>query len=196
MTKGLNIELQGLDNALKAMKGLSAKALVDVKDEMNAFGQKVVLDAKQLAPTDEGKLKNSISYKLNGLDLEITVAANYAAYVEFGTRRYASEQVASLPPDWKAFAAQFKGKGGGSMDEFLLRIIDWVGRKGLAGTYSVKTGRRTGSKSARAIEDAEAAYPIALAILRNGVKAHPFLYPAYDRNVEKFINNLKRALQQ
>lgn len=196
LAKGINIQIQNLDAVLRKFKITELKTVGLLRDELNAFGLDVERDAKTLAPTDEGNLKNSISYNIAGLDLEITVSANYAAYVEFGTRRYAAEYVSKLPADWQSFAKQYQGKTGGSLDEMLLRIMEWVKRKGLAGTYSVKTGRRTGAQSARPIQDAEVAYPIALAILRNGIRAQPFLYPAYEKNRKQFIDNLKRILNK
>ena len=94
--------------------------------------------------------------------------------------------------DWKSYAATFKGKGGGSIDEMLMNIIDWVKSKQLSGTYSVKTQRRTGAKAARNFEDAEVAYPIALAILRKGIKAQPYLYPAYVEATDNLIKKLQK----
>lgn len=117
--------------------------------------------------------------------------APYAPYVEFGTGSRVS-----VPSEWSAYAMQFKGKrvGGGNLDDFLISIAQWVRAKGITGRYSVKTRRRLGSKSTQEQEDLEAAYPIFLSILRNGAKAHPFLYPAYVAGVKKIIQDVKLAI--
>ena len=144
-----------------------------VDDELNAFGIETVAMAKTLAPVDEGFLRNSITFEKRELVVEIIVAANYAAYLEFGTRLFAAAYVNSLPSEWQSFAAQFKG-GGGSFEDFFMRIVEWVRRKGIA---------------------PEAAYQIAKKILRVGIRARPFLYPAVEQNKKLLIENLKAVLK-
>ncbi len=167
-----------------------------VNRELNSFAINTVNDAKRLAPVDEGYLRNSISYAKANFKVTITVNADYAAYVEFGTKKFAAAYVAALPADWQTFAAQFKGKGGESFQQFIVRLTQWVHRKGLAGTYSVKTRERTGAKASHGTEDYSVAYKIALSILRNGIKAHPFLYPAFEKNRLELIANLKAQIEK
>lgn len=174
-----------------------SKITQTVQNELNAFGQNTVNDAKRMAPVNEGVLRNSISFKKERLKVTITVNVDYAAYVEFGTKSFAAKYVATLPTEWKDFAKKFQGKAGkGSMEEFVLRIMEWVRKKGIAGTYSVKTKQRTGPKGARNFEDAEAAYGIALAIIRKGIRPHPFLFPAFQKNKLELIKNLKAQLSK
>jgi len=162
-----------------------------IKDELNKFGQDAVAEAKRLSPIDEGFLRGKIGYEpptVQALRTSIVVACNYAAYVEFGTRRFAAAYVASLPATWQAYAATFKGGTGGSMDDFIKHITEWVLRKGIAGTKT-KSGKTSKSQdSLRAMR--QAAYGIALHILRNGIKAQPYLYPA----VTHQLNELKKRL--
>lgn len=159
-----------------------------VEGEIHTFGLNVEQDAKQLCPVDEGYLKGSVFQDPKTLGVEVGVRANYAAYVEFGTRKFATAYVSTLPSDWQAYASQFKGKGGGSMDEFIQSIMAWVLRKGIGG------GRTTGGNlsRSRSSDDAmqQAAYNIALYILRNGIKAQPFFYPAFEKNKIKLIKRL------
>jgi hypothetical protein len=70
--------------------------------------------------------------------------------------------------------------------------MDWVRSKQLSGTYSVKTQRRTGAKDKRNFEDADVAYPIALAIIRKGIKAQPYLYPATVTANDNLIKKIKK----
>lgn len=166
-----NIDIRG-DVAGK-MDKLKDNVLQIVEDELNAFGLETVAMAKTLAPVDEGFLRNSITFDKFPLSVEIVVAANYAAYLEFGTRAFAAAYVATLPAEWQTFAAQFKG-GGGSFEDFFMNIIEWVKRKGI---------------------EPAAAYPIAKKILRFGIKARPFLYPAIETNKKILIDNLKAVLK-
>lgn len=81
--------------------------------EIEAFGYEVVNDAKRNTPVDLGGLRNSISHDYLNSRTTITVAANYAAYVEFGTGTFAATYVPSLPPAIQAYAMTFfkTGKG-------------------------------------------------------------------------------------
>lgn len=160
------------------------------------------LQAKQRAPNDMGGLSASISAPVNTADLEFTVSVNafYASFVEFGTGRYAAQYAATLPEDWRSYAATFRGKkGNGTLDQFLERMVEWVKRKGLHGL--TKSGRsRTGKKA-----DADAyniAYVIVIRILQNGIKPHPFLYPSYEyvrpfvvKDIESLVKNLGERQQ-
>ncbi len=209
MSNGFQIKVQDLDKSLAKLNLIKKSVAVEFKKELDIFGLLTVGQAKDLAPVDESHLKNSITYahtiQEKGFGIEIIVAANYAAYIEFGTRKFAAQHVATLPPDWQAFAAKFKGGGGGgSIDDMILRLIDWVHRKGLAGTYKAVTYdvatrkankvRRTGGKRRQLEEDYDVAYVIARHILINGVRAHPFLFPAYENQKKVLIDNLKKPV--
>lgn len=188
---GFNIDISG---DLGDFDKLSKEVQEVVDNELNSFGLKTVATAKSLCAVDEGFLRNSITFDKQPLSVEIIVAADYAAYVEFGTRGFAAAYVAGLPANWQAFAASFRGGGGGSFAEMLRRITEWVHRKGITGTYSVKTRKRTGNKEAIKSEDKSVAYVIALSILRKGIKPHPFLFPAIENNLPELKNNLKTQL--
>ena len=89
----------------------------DIKEvvgtEIEAFGYDVARDAKMNTPVDLGGLRNSIMNDYLDYRTTITVAANYAAYVEFGTGSFAATYVPSLPPAIQAYAMTFfkTGKG-------------------------------------------------------------------------------------
>ncbi len=190
---GNSIKLTGFDEVLRKLD--VSKFEEDITDELAAFGADVARDAKQLAPVDEGFLRNSIGFDAKTLSVEIFANCDYAAYLEFGTRKFAARYVATLPQDWQTFAAQYKGpSGSGDIWEFLLRLTQWVHRKGIAGTYSTKTQKRTGAKAGRFNEDFDAAFGIALYILRNGIRPHPFMFPAVEKNRPKLLERLKNLL--
>lgn len=191
---GFDINITGDVN--KLFKERTRTLMDKIENEMDAFGHQTVSDAKRLTPVDEGKLRQSISYE-KGIEkksffIEIVAATNYAAYLEFGTKRFAAKYVATLPKEWKEFAAIYKGPGGGSFDEFVMRLTRWVRMKKIGATYSVQTKRRdrVGKQSAATTAEADA-YAIALHIMRNGIMAQPFLYPAIEKNRIKLLKNLK-----
>jgi HK97 gp10 family phage protein len=203
---GFRLQIKGVDELLNKLDISPIKK--EIKVELKAFGQEVERDAKQLAPVDEGYLKSRIYHKATneagGIVMEVGCTADYAAYVEFGTRKFAASYVSTLPPDWQSYAATFKGSGTGDYFEFLNAILDWVLRKGIANRYSVKTKKaikiKLGGKGKKSLSDQDrlqqTAYAIALSIIRNGIKPHPFLYPAFEKNRILLIQRLEAVLNE
>ena len=151
---------------------LAANVQNDVQAELNAWADDTAANAKSLVRTnssDEGMLLRSISPKYGQGLASVVASAKYAAYIEFGTRKYAADYVSSLPADWQTYAATFKGKAGGTFKEFLLSIMGWVSRKGI---------------------DKKAAYPIARKIMIDGIRAKPFLYPSVQKTLPELKKNL------
>jgi hypothetical protein len=175
----ISIKFEGLDAALKKLSTKGESVNEGISDELNAWALDTVTLAKQNCPTDEGLLKGSIEADYstpNKLEAGVTVRANYGAYIEFGTRGYAARYVSTLPADWKELASSFKGGGGknGSFKDYLLQIVRWVKRKGI---------------------DEKAAYPIAISILRKGIKPHPYLYPAVNKTRKQLIERVKKVIE-
>jgi HK97 gp10 family phage protein len=169
----MEIKIKGLDALIKKMDNLSADLQKDVQAELNDWADTTAQNAIQLVSlnsSDEGLLKNSIKPIYGNGSATVVASTKYAAYIEFGTRKYAAAYVGSLPADWQTFAATFKGKTGGTFKEFLLSIIAWVGRKGI---------------------DKNLAYPIARKIMIEGIKPKPFMYPSVNKTLPKLIDNLK-----
>jgi HK97 gp10 family phage protein len=189
----INIKLTGFDKAEKNIEKISKDASAKAKVALVDFGTKVETEAKRNAPADEGKLRSSINSKFDQrkFTVSITVASDYAAYQEFGTRKFAAAYVGTLPQEWKAYAATFKGKTGGNMNDFIQAIMAWVDRKGI-GADTTKSGNI--SRSASSLEkQQQAAYWIAINILQNGIKPKKFLYEAVKNNLPKLqtdFNNI------
>lgn len=196
---GFVIKIDGLQPTLAKLDINKYKP--QIQQSFDKFGIRVEAEAIQRAPVDEGHLKGAMYYQSADLGVVVGCSVDYAAYLEFGTRKFAAEYIASLPTSWQELAAKFKGGGGGSFEQFVLAITEWVHRKGLgsgfggsigvAGNYSVKSRRRVGNKTVQASQDKQIAYAIALKILREGIKPHPFLYPAVTNQTEQLLKDLK-----
>lgn len=169
----MELKLKNIDKVFENIKSYPEDLKNVINNEFKAFGIGTVNDAKRLAPVNEGVLRNSIASNADDLKVTISVNIPYAAYLEFGTKSFAQSYVSTLPPDWQTFAADYKGSGGGSFKEFVMKITEWVRLKGI---------------------DIKAAYPIALKILRTGIKPHPYLFPAFEKNKIELIKNLKAQL--
>jgi hypothetical protein len=149
-------------------------------------------NAKKYAPVNLGQLRNSIQLKEELLDnkLVFTIGSklSYAPYIEFGTGGKVS-----IPNGYSEFANQFRGKTGGTFAQLLKALVEWVKRKGIVATYSVKTGRRQRFGKKEQDRTERAAELIAFKILRDGVKARPFIYPSVNKNLPILLEDIKKV---
>ncbi len=167
------IKIEGLEKTLARfdVKRYEPK----IQTCFNNFGIRVEMWAKNGidgvggVPVDEGHLKGSIFQEPGRLSSTVGASRNYASFMEFGTRQFSAEYIATLPADWQKFAIQHRGGGGGSFEEFLLSLMGWCKRHGISD---------------------KAAYPIAIKILRNGLRPRPFLYPAFNKAKDLLIKEL------
>ena len=170
----MDIQVKGLDALIRKMDRLASDVQKEVQAELNAWADDTAANAKSLVSansSDEGLLLRSISPKYGQFSASVVASAKYAAYIEFGTRKFAAAYVSSLPPDWQAYASTFKGKTGGTFEQFILSIKAWAGRKG--------------------ITDKGHIYFIIKQILRDGIPAKPFLYPSVNKTLPELKKNLR-----
>jgi hypothetical protein len=191
----IKIEAKGFDGLKKKFDTLSKEGKAEVQSALNDWADRTASDAKSLVSSnssDEGALLRSISPVYGQGNASVVVTAKYAAYIEFGTRKFATAYVSSLPQDWVTYANTFKGPAGGTWKEFVESIMAWIKRKGIkTGIYSVKTRRRLGNKQQKEREDKSLAYAIAKKIFINGIKQKPFLYPSVIKNTPQLIKDIK-----
>jgi hypothetical protein len=193
----IKIETKGISTLVKKFDQLSKEGQADVQSALNDWADRTAADAKRLVSaksSDEGALLRSISPVYGSGNASVISTSKYAAYIEFGTRKFAASYVSSLPQDWATYADTFQGpaSSGGTFKDFVLSIMAWMKRKGIkAGTYSVKTRRRLGNKAQKESEDKSLAYAIAKKILRDGIKQRPFLYPSVVKNTPQLIKDIK-----
>jgi HK97 gp10 family phage protein len=185
---GITFRVEGLDKLIASLGKMSKKVEDEISMQVAASALKIESEAKKNVPVNLGTLRNSIhlSSELTGKKTSYSVSTpvSYAPYIEFGTGGKVS-----IPSGYSSFASGFKGKTKGKFRDMVLALAEWVAKKGIAGTYSVKTQRRTGSKSAKNSQDMKVAYAIAISILRKGLRPQPYLIPAFE--AEK-INLLKK----
>ena len=195
MADRITFSINGIDKLKERIQSMDQKVKDALAMELRESALKIQRDAKRNAPVDMGALRNSIymdyDYQKNKLTYKVGASASYAPYIEFGTGGSVK-----VDPKYANYALLFKGrKTGGTLDEFLLALMDWVRRKGIAGTYSVKTQRRTGSKGDRLGQDFEVAFAIMLKILKKGINPQPFLLPAYDAEKVNLVKKIKQAIK-
>lgn len=124
--------------------------------------------AKQDAPTDQGRLRQSISWKaIKTGQWEIVSPVEYSAWVEWGTKTRVR-----VPPELSAYAAQFKG--GGSGKDAKKMIYEWCRRKGIPENLW---------------------YVIYRSIMIKGVYPHPYFFVQAPFVEKQLFADLKRIVE-
>jgi hypothetical protein len=191
MGKPFTISIQGFNKLKNRIASSPAKLRKEIGGELKDSANRINAKQLRLLPVDEGGLKQGTIVKhTSDLEHDLLSSKRYAPFMEFGTK-----SKAVIPAELQEFAKQFNQSGPKmKFAEFLLLIAAWVRRKGIAGKYSVKTKRRLGGKATKDAEDTAVAYPIAVSILRKGVKPHPFFYAPYLEEKPKIIVRVKKIL--
>jgi HK97 gp10 family phage protein len=171
MAGTFKFEIKGLDKLQKRLNAVPAKVRKEVGAEIQDGARRIHGKQVRLAPVDEGGLKQATEpKKVNELQVELTASKHYTPFMEFGTKRRIR-----IPSELRDYAKQFNVKGPKiDFDAFLLIITAWVKRKGI---------------------DEKAAYPIALSILRHGVKPHPFFFQPFFDEREGIVKNVEKVLK-
>ena len=108
--------LQGLDEILATLSGLSGDVKESARKGLERGAKKIQKNAKMLAPVDTGHLRNSIKTKSetiqDGASAQVFTNTEYAPYVEFGTGQRGRESDIDRPEgvsykaDWPGETAQ------------------------------------------------------------------------------------------
>lgn len=190
-----SVEIVGLDKLISQFTTLGTQGIRMADAVIAANVDGMVLEAKQSAPSDLGKIKQNLG-KEKITDAN-TVGYNFFCNaLEGGFQEFGTGGKVDVPEEMTDVAATFQGYKGGSMADFILALTDWVRRHGLTGTYSIATHKRTGTKASNIDADTQAAWAIAKAILRDGLSPRPFFYPAFVNGRSKLIPTLEQAYNE
>lgn len=121
MATGIKLQIsdKNFRDVLNSFKDEVSKRTAMIDQEIAAHGELMATSAKQLAPFDFGRLRGSISLKKEGfMRYQLVAQTDYAAYMEFGTGRYAASYVPTLDEEWQKIAAQFKRGPGSNVPPF------------------------------------------------------------------------------
>ena len=167
--------VRGINNAISQIRRLSQEAILQMEAETEAVARGIELQAKNLAPTNFGKLGQSIkAEKVTNLNWKVTAGgtlAPYAPFVEFGTGT-----LVQVPSEWTQIASEFKGKKIGlTGGDFFQNIKDWCNEIGIDEKY---------------------AFVIMLKLIRVGQEPQPYMYPAYVEGRKKYLERLKAIIRR
>ena len=114
----LNIQITGIKEAFNKFNGNFNKIADEIDMEIGDGVERIVTQAKTLVPANFSRLRSSLYVtKLGKFNYEFGSNVNYAAYVEFGTGKYAANYVPSLEPEWQRFALTYKTPNPGKLDK-------------------------------------------------------------------------------
>jgi hypothetical protein len=170
MAKGFTISLSGLQKTLSNLQKEGGKILDDCDDEIAASAEMIARSAKINAPKDMGFLGGRISANpVKKLTWEVVAQSEYAAYMEFGTKKKVQ-----IPAGLSSYAAQFRGARKSKVNPWKA-ISAWCKRQGI---------------------EKEKWWFIYREIMTNGVNAHPFLFPAVFKERPILVKNLVNVIKK
>ena len=142
---------------LNANKIFTDEVMARVRDKVGRF---IRDEAKRKCPTDNGMLRNSLQYKVEGDIVTVFSDLPYANYVEYGTGIYHINEEGGSEPHLEWDIVPVNGKA----------LKFETGRKG-----RLASGKGPGSAN----------IVFAKKVHQVGMQAHPFLRPAYHQNIGK-----------
>lgn len=170
-----SITITGLDALIRRLDGASSVLKDDVDAECEAAAHEMNAEASSNITSnglvDNGELLSSQQVIDDKPNRSYTVqnVAFYAPFQEFGTGvKFEANQ------EWTAIAAEFKGAQNGNFAAFLQKITEWCSRKGIEEKY---------------------AYVICRSILNNGLRARPFMQPAYEKVAPELLDRIDKLIK-
>lgn len=166
----VSVKITGLKEVEKLFGKAGVSAIKrEISDEMEVKAQDVRTKAVQKAPVDTGLVRAGIDVEGKDLRWVIYTVAEYAGYVEFGTKTKVE-----VPPEMKEEADKFRG-GEGSYEDFKTAIADWMRRKGIP---------------------EEALWPIMAKIMGQGIEPQPFMWPAFQEGTKGIEKDIDAVIQR
>lgn len=162
--------LKGIQAAYRELTRLEARSKKAVQVGAMRVAKRIAEDAAANVPVDLGAIKNSIGTEQTETGAKVFVGAPHAAFQEFGT----GVQIA-VPAELAEDARQFQGYQSGNFEQFVEDIRGWCTRHGISES---------------------AAFPIAAAILRRGLKPQPFFYPAILKHKGDVVVEVQKELDK
>jgi HK97 gp10 family phage protein len=166
--KGARIQVSGLAALKKKLGEIPQNIADEVDGAMAVASNDFVNRAVSDAPVNLGLLRNGISAeKKKDMVWEVVSAADYSAFVEWGTRTRVE-----VPADLANYAAKFKGGDGKNAKE---AIYQWCKDKGIEEKFW---------------------WPIYIKIMTVGIHPHPFFFRQRDPVYKQLRSDLKEAIRE
>lgn len=102
------VSVRGISDLQRFLLNLAPRAKREIKQVTEATGRLIEAEAKQRAPVDTGKLRQSITYEpiKGGMGAMVSVNVPYGLWIEFGTGG-----LVEIPEGFEDLAATARGSG-------------------------------------------------------------------------------------
>lgn len=165
-------KVEGLEKLKARIKELPKDVQEEVVGEIQAWGNEV--NAAQLSLISQQKIQDLGALQQNTKAMptadgvELISNVYYAPFVEFGTGAKVK-----VPAEVANYAATFKGQKRGSFAEFVIKMRQWLKRKG----YNEKL-----------------AFIAALNKIRNGSEPRPYFFDPYLKRRRQLVERIKNVI--
>ena len=171
MGKAITLKAVKRREVIAHLKKAEGSLLNELHTELKVSAVLMESDAKRLVPVNLGVLRSSTFGRAEPKELFLGANAEYAGAIEFGTLGKVK-----IPNELKELAGDARQiMQGGSFETMLESIKEWCRNNGI---------------------DRQAAYPIALKLIKEGQEPQPFLWPAWQKNIKKIFANLKNITKK
>lgn len=183
------IKTTGIDELLRKLEKAPEKVQKEVNGVFENTAKGFVQRAQRAAPKDTGFLTGEIAFrKEKEMRFNIFSASRYAGFLEFGTRRNFK-----AIPGFEKEAAELRNISGGTAEDALQNITEWVKRKGIRFERADKT--KSGKQRQLTIE--QTAWIIWHFININGIKPQPYFFKQVaiaERSLEQDIKQIAEEI--
>lgn len=182
------LQIEGLDEIVKLVgktSSLDDRIYAPIWNAMAQAGKLLEDQIKQNLTDNDSVATGDLRASVSSSEVQVTKDAMsvevgagrglpYARAVEYGTKPH-------TPPL--------------SITEPGQPLYEWVRIKQLAGTYSVRTGRRLGSKAKQIDENRQTARAIWARIRKSGTRAHPYFESALEQVRDGILRLFRDAVE-
>lgn len=185
--KTVHIEgLRELTRLLERAGNLREKIYLPLHDAMEQAGKLLEEQIKQNLTDNDSVGTGDLRASVSSSGVQVT---DKAIFIEVGAGRglpYAQAVEYGAKPHTPPLSITEPGQP----------LYEWVKIKGLAGVYSVKTGKRLGGKAKQIDENRRAARAIWAKIRKSGTRAHPYFFPALEQTKEGILRLFREAVDK
>jgi hypothetical protein len=182
-------QIEGLEEIVKLIgkaSNLNDQIYAPIWNAMGQAGKLLEDQIKQNLTDNDSIATGDLRGSVSSSDVQVT---REAIFVEVGAGRglpYARAVEYGTKPHTPPLSITEPGQP----------LYEWVRIKQLAGTYSVRTGRRLGSKAKQIDENRQMARAIWAHIRKFGTKPHPYFAPAIEQTGERIMKLFEEAVEK
>lgn len=183
------LQIEGLDEIVKFVgktSNLDDRIYAPIWNAMGQAGKLLEEQIKQNLTDNDSIATGDLRGSVSSSEVQVT---KDAIFVEVGAGRglpYARAVEYGTKPHTPPLSITEPGQP----------LYEWVRIKQLAGVYSVRTGKRLGSKAKQMDENRQMARAIWAHIRKFGTKPHPYFEPAIEQTRERIMKLFEEAINK